>query len=83
MYGLTYSLYHPREYVRVGFDLCCFMIPGFSKDIRYHVYDHIFSKLSHHKLGHTPGPHMKRAVTLMIAYSHFNLPRGFVWVCMG
>ena len=26
-------------------------------------------------------PHIKWAVTLVIAYGHFNLPRGFVWVC--
>ena len=29
--------------------------------------------------------HVKWAVSLVIAYGHFNLPRGFVWVhvCMG
>ena len=27
--------------------------------------------------------HMKWAVSLVIPYGHFNLPRGFVWVCIG
>ena len=27
-------------------------------------------------------PHIKWAVSLVIAYGHFNLPRGIVWVCM-
>ena len=27
--------------------------------------------------------HIKLAVSLVIAYGHFNLPQGFVWVCMG
>ena len=27
-------------------------------------------------------PHIKWALGL-VAYGHFNLPRGFVWVCMG
>ena len=26
-------------------------------------------------------PHIKWAVSLVIAYGHFNLPQGFVWVC--
>ena len=28
-------------------------------------------------------PHIKWAVSLGITYSHFNLPQGFVWICMG
>ena len=28
-------------------------------------------------------PHIKWDVSLVIAYGHFNLPQGFVWVCMG
>ena len=28
-------------------------------------------------------PHIKRAVSLVSAYDHFYLPRGFVWVYMG
>ena len=27
-------------------------------------------------------PHIKWAVSLMIAYGHFNFPQGFVWVYM-
>ena len=27
-------------------------------------------------------PHIKWAVSLVIAYGHFNLPQGIVWVCM-
>ena len=28
-------------------------------------------------------PHIKWAVSLVIAYGHFNLPQGFVWLSMG
>ena len=28
-------------------------------------------------------PHLKLAVSLVIAYGYFNIPQGFVWVCMG
>ena len=28
-------------------------------------------------------PHIKWAVSLLVAYGHFNLPRVLVWVCMG
>ena len=28
-------------------------------------------------------PHIKQADSLVIANGHFNLPQGFVWVCMG
>ena len=28
-------------------------------------------------------PHIKFAVSLVIAYGHFNLPPVFVWACMG
>ena len=28
-------------------------------------------------------PHIKWVVSLVITYGHFNLPQGFVWVCMG
>ena len=27
-------------------------------------------------------PHINWAVSLVIAYGHFNLPQGIVWVCM-
>ena len=27
--------------------------------------------------------HIKWAVSPVIAYGHFNIPQGFVWVCMG
>ena len=27
-------------------------------------------------------PHIKLAVSLVIAHGHFNLPQGFVWICM-
>ena len=46
MYGLTYSLHHPRglgggggggEGGRERFGLYCLMTPGFSKDIQCHV----------------------------------------------
>ena len=28
-------------------------------------------------------PHIKWTASLVIAYGHFNLPRGFVWICVG
>ena len=43
------------------------------------MYDHTFSKLANHQIR----PHMKWAVRLVIAYGHFDLPQGFVWVCLG
>ena len=55
------------------------MTPGLSKDIDV-MYDHTFLNLqitrSDIRL------HIKWAVSLVIAYGHFNLPQGFVWVCM-
>ena len=59
------------------FDLCCLMIPCLSKDIRCGtviivMYDHTFPKLADTDIS----PHIKWAVSLMIAYGHFNLPQG-------
>ena len=45
------------------------------------MYDHIFLNLQITRLDIRP--HIKWAVNLVIAYGHFNLPQGFVWVCMG
>ena len=45
------------------------------------MYDHTFSKLVHHQIRHQATHRV--AVSLVIAYGHFNLPQGFVWVYMG
>ena len=46
------------------------------------MYDHTFLNLQITSLDIRP--HIKWAVTLVIfAYGHFNLPQGFVWICMG
>ena len=46
------------------------------------MYDHtFFLRLQITRSGIRP--HQKWAVSLVIAYGHFNLPWGFVWVCMG
>ena len=42
------------------------------------MYDHICSKIPNHKSDIRP--HINWAVSLVIAYGHFNLPLGFVWV---
>ena len=48
------------------------------KDIQCHVWPY-FLKLANHQIR----PHIKWSVNMVIAYGHFNLPQGFVWVCMG
>ena len=45
------------------------------------MYDHTFWNLQITRSDIRP--HIKWAVSLMIAYGHFILPRGFVWVYMG
>ena len=45
------------------------------------TYDHTFSKLANHQSDIKP--QIKEAVSLVIAYGHFNLLQGFVWVCIG
>ena len=57
----------------VGLGLGCLMTPGLSKDICV-MYDHTFLNIK---------PHTNRAVSLVIAYDHFNILQGFVWVCIG
>ena len=44
------------------------------------MYDHTFSELANHQITHNI---IKWVVSLVIAYGHFNLPQGFVWVYMG
>ena len=46
------------------------------------MYDHTFYKqvqISRSDIR----PHIKWAVSLVIAYGHFDFPQGFVWVRMG
>ena len=64
-------------FTRVGLGLCCLMTPGLSKDIRVHTFPNLQFTRSDIR------PHIKWAVSLVIAYGHFNLPQGFVWVCKG
>ena len=46
------------------------------------MYDHTFTKLA--KITRSDvRPHIKWAVSLVSAYGRFNLPQGFVWVCLG
>ena len=79
----TQSQFHHQKWVVVAwrFSLCCLMTPGLRKDIRCHVSPHVFLNLKSpdQTLGHI----IKLAVSLVIAYGHFNHPQGFVWVCMG
>ena len=42
------------------------------------MYDHTFLNLQITRSDIRP--HIKWAVSLVIAYGHFNLPQGFVWV---
>ena len=55
-----------------------FMTPGFSKNIRCHIYAYFSKPANHHIRYQTT---RKAAVSLLIAYGHFNLHQGFVWVC--
>ena len=45
------------------------------------IYDHTFSNLQITRSDIRP--HREFDVGLVIGYDHFNLLRGFVWVCMG
>ena len=53
------------------------MTPGLSKDIRCHVWPYFPSTC---KWKRPEIQHIKRAVSLVIAYDHHNLPQRFVWV---
>ena len=45
------------------------------------MYDHTFSKITNHQIRHQAN--IKWDVSLVIVYSHSNLPQGFVWVGIG
>ena len=64
-----------------GLGLCSLMTPRLSKDIQCHVWPYIFLNLQITRSDIRP--HIKSAVSLVIVCGHFNLPQGFVWVCMG
>ena len=64
-----------------GLGLWCLMTPGLSTDIRCLVWPYILLNLQVTRSDISQ--HIKWAVSLLIAYGHFNLPQGFVWVCMG
>ena len=90
MYGITYSLHHPRgsggwgrrrEGGRVRFDLYCLMTPGFSKDIQCHVWPS-FSKLFCKSPDQTPD-HTYSGLSAWWLHSFTDFCHGFVWVCMG
>ena len=55
----------------VGFRLCTFGV----------MYDHTFSNFRF--TTSDIRPHTKLAVSLVIAYGHFNIPQGFVWYVWG
>ena len=57
------------------------MTPGPSKDIWCHIWPLFFLCLQITR-SHII-PQIKWTVSLVIAGGRFNLPRGFVWVCMG
>ena len=44
------------------------------------MYDHTFSKLANHQIRHPAANEV--AVSLVIAYGHFNFPQGFNCVGM-
>ena len=60
---------------RQGTSLSFVLFSGFSKDIQFHVC----LQISRADIR----PHVKWFVNLVIADGQFNLPYGFVWVCMG
>ena len=70
-----------RYFSRVWFGLCCLMTPGLSQDIQCHGWPYFFLNLQFTRSD--IWPHIKLAVSLVITCGHFNLPEGFVWVCMG
>ena len=55
--------------------MCCLIIPGLSKDIPCHVWPYS-SLLAGHQIRLTL--QIKITVNLIIAYSHFNVPHGFI-----
>ena len=62
--------------------LGCLMTPGLSKDILCHVrYMCDYTFLNMQIIRSDIRPHIKWAVSLVIAYGHFNFPQG-LWVHM-
>ena len=55
----------------VGLGLCCLMTPGLSKDIQCHVWPYFFPNL--HITRSDIRPHIKWAVSLVIAYGHGHI----------
>ena len=70
----------PDILVHVMFMFMFLMTSGLSKGHSVSCVDHTFPNLQITRSDIRP--HIKWAVSLVIAYGHFNLPRGFVWVCM-
>ena len=63
-----------------GLVWCCLMAPDLSKDICCRVWP-TFSELQITRSDIRP--HIKWAVSLVIAYGQFNFPYGFMWRYMG
>ena len=59
--------------------LCCLMTLGFSKNIQWHVRPYFFP-LCLQMPKSDIRPHVKWAVSLVIAHGHYNLPQQFAWV---
>ena len=43
--------------------------------------DHTLSEVANAQISHQA--HIKWIISLVIAYGHVSIPRGFVWVCIG
>ena len=61
------------------YGLCCLMTLVSVRTFGV-IYRHTFFNL---QITRSDIRHIKWAVSLVIAYGHFNLPQGFVLVCMG
>ena len=60
--------------------LCCLMTP----DLRGHSVSCMTILFLNLQITRSDiRPHIKWAVSLVLAYGHFNIPLGFMWVCMG
>ena len=67
-------------HIYAWFGLCCLMTSGFRKDIRCHVWPYFFLNLQTTRLDMRP--HIKWAVSLMIAFGHFiyiHIRVGNIW----
>ena len=78
--NIVTSRYKMFILTKAWFRLCCFI---YLVSVRTFcvMYDHTFLNLQ--ITGSDIRQHIKWVVSLVIAYGHFNLPQGFVRVCIG